>query len=235
MLDPPPSGIGAVDVEDLAMPGVRVPWTADPVLFKEAVAVGRRVVWLHTYGERYIDPAAARPPEAPRLAAGQRPLVARPIPSDPGGMPETVDYDATGKTLTVGAGAVLPVDPSVWEYEVSGVRVLRKWFGYRLRDRRDDEDREPDDRHSALDHMTSQTWPPEWTTELLELLNVLGLLVELEPAQALLLEQVVAGPLVTVGSLCEAGVLPVARSGRPAPKVPRSSQSRRTASLLDAQ
>lgn len=33
---------------DLVRPGLRVPLTADPVLFAEAVALGREVVWLHS-------------------------------------------------------------------------------------------------------------------------------------------------------------------------------------------
>jgi len=45
-------------------------------LFAEAAAIGREVIWLHTYGERFIDPAAGRPHTAPRMPAGQRPTVA---------------------------------------------------------------------------------------------------------------------------------------------------------------
>ena len=52
---------------DLVQPGLRVPLTRDPALFAEAVELGREVVWLHCYGERFFDPAAGRPKEAPRL------------------------------------------------------------------------------------------------------------------------------------------------------------------------
>ncbi|MGA9602425.1 MAG: type ISP restriction/modification enzyme, partial [Methylocystis sp.] len=43
---------------DLVRPGLRVPLTADAKLFAEAVALGREVVWLHCYGERFVDAAA---------------------------------------------------------------------------------------------------------------------------------------------------------------------------------
>ncbi len=53
---------------DLAQPGLRIPLTARPKLFAQAVEVGRRVIWLHTFGERYVDAKADRPPGPPRLA-----------------------------------------------------------------------------------------------------------------------------------------------------------------------
>ena len=38
-----------------------------PKLFAKAVELGRRVIWLHTFGERFADPKADRPPGPPRL------------------------------------------------------------------------------------------------------------------------------------------------------------------------
>lgn len=52
---------------DLIQPGLHVPLTADAKLFAEAVALGSEVIWLHCYGERFADPAAGRPKQAPRL------------------------------------------------------------------------------------------------------------------------------------------------------------------------
>ena len=45
---------------DLQTPGLRVPLTADARCFERAVAPGQRVLWLHTYGERCVDPDAGR-------------------------------------------------------------------------------------------------------------------------------------------------------------------------------
>ena len=53
---------------DLVRPGLRLPITADAELFERAVALGREVIWLHTYGERMVDEDAGRPPGPPRLA-----------------------------------------------------------------------------------------------------------------------------------------------------------------------
>lgn len=46
---------------DLVQPGLRVPLTADATLFTEAAVLGREVIWLHCYGERFHDAAFDRP------------------------------------------------------------------------------------------------------------------------------------------------------------------------------
>ncbi len=53
---------------DLSTPGLRVPLTADPALFREAADLGRRVLWLQTFGDRMADPAKGRPVGPPRVA-----------------------------------------------------------------------------------------------------------------------------------------------------------------------
>ena len=61
--------------EDLIRPGLRVPVTADATLFDRAVALGHEVIWLHTYGERFADPASGRPAAPPRMPKGQGPTI----------------------------------------------------------------------------------------------------------------------------------------------------------------
>src|SRR5207245_9323064 len=50
-----------------------------------------------------------------------------------------------------------------------------------------------------------ESWLPEYTTELLNVLNVLTMLVELEPQQADLLDRICGGPLVSETELKTAG------------------------------
>jgi hypothetical protein len=81
--------------------------------------------------------------------------------------------------------------------------VVRKWFSYRARNPR---------RHrpsSPLDARIAVGWRLTWTFELIDLLTVLHRLVDLEPAQAALLDHIVAGPQLTVTDLTGAGVFPV--------------------------
>jgi hypothetical protein len=192
--------------DDLRTPGLRVPLTADRDLFTEAAEIGRRVIWLHTFGERLADDKAGRPGGAPRVPGARRPRVIATIPDSEAEMPANIEYDSTGSTLIVGAGRITPVEPAVWGYEVSGLRVVKHWLERRKR--------EPEGRRSSpLDDIVSTFWEADWTTELLDLLNVLTLLVDLEPAQDLLLDRIISRPLVSVSDLIAAGVLPVITRG----------------------
>jgi len=78
--------------EDLSTPGLRIPFTANSELFRQAVEVGRKVIWLHTFGERMIDPAHDRPPRPPRLPAERRPVILKSgaISQSPEDMPDTL-------------------------------------------------------------------------------------------------------------------------------------------------
>ena len=178
---------------DLVRPGLRVPLTASAALFAEAARLGRAVIRLHTFGERF---ATEDPPALPRVAK-DGPVIPKDgaIPSTPEHFPDTFDYDPAKKRLAVGTGFIDNVPPAVWAYEVSGKQVLRQWFSYRKKNRERPQigDRRPP---SPLGDIQPDHWLPEYTSELINVLNVLALLVELEPQQASLLERVCAGPLI---------------------------------------
>jgi hypothetical protein len=198
---------------DLVRPGLRLPITADAALFQEAAALGREVIWLHCYGERFADPSAGRPAGPPRMAKGEGPTIPAEgmIPGAPEPLPDVMDYDPALKRLSIGKGFIDNVPEAVWDYEVSGKNVLRQWFSYRKRDRTRPiiGDRRPP---SPLDRIQPEHWPHEYTTDLMNLLHVLGRLVALEPAQAALLERLCAGPLITADRLAAEGAL----AGEPA-------------------
>jgi hypothetical protein len=192
--------------DDLSTPGLRIPFTADPKTFAAAVELGRTVIWLHTFGERLADPAQGRPAAPPRLPAPRRPNIpkAGAIPPAPAAMPDTISYDAAKKRLLIGTGYVENVEPGVWHYEVSGKQVLLQWFSYRKKNRERPiigDRRTP----SPLGNLQPDHWLAEYTTELINVLNVLGCLVDLEPAQAALLEKICTGPTITAAELRAAG------------------------------
>lgn len=188
--------------EELVTPGIRVPLTADPELWAEAVALGQQVVWLHTYGEAFTDPASDRPQSNIRYPAGdpRRPLNATALAAD--ALPDTISHNPATETLQVGTGSFAPVPAAVWEYDVGGMQVVKKWFSYRKAN--------PGGRRSSpLDPIHVDRWPHEWTGELNDLLTVLRRLVELEPEQEELLDRIVAGPQITVADLASADIFPV--------------------------
>ena len=142
-------------------------------------------------------------------------------------MPDTLGYDGGKHRLLIGHGYIDHVTPAMWAYEVSGKQVLTQWFSYRkwnrerpiLGDRR---------KPSALGEIQPDPWLPEYTTELLNVLNDLGLLIDLEPQQAELLERVCSGPLISSSELRRAEeVEPLAK-----PKRPRKTKNSETTALF---
>ncbi len=185
--------------KDLAQPGLRIPLTADAELFAEALKVGRRVIWLHTFGERFVDSKAGRPAGPPRLPKERAPFVPKEgaIPDAPDLMPDELGYELAKQRLKVGEGFIDNVPVAVWHYEVSGKRVLNQWFSYRKKNRERPiiGDRRPP---SKLGDLQPNHWLSEYTTELLNLLNVLALLVDLEKPQEKLLEGICDGSTLDI-------------------------------------
>lgn len=115
-----------------------------------------------------------------------------------------MSYDPATRRLSIGLGYVENVPKEVWEYEVSGKNVLRQWFSYRKRDRSRPVigDRRPP---SPLENIQPDHWLAEYTSDLLDLLHVLGRLVRLEARQADLLARICDGPLLSADELEAAG------------------------------
>lgn len=160
---------------------VRIPMTADRELFDEAVALGRDLLWRHTWGERFAPNKHAKLPEGRAVET----VVAS-------GMPESFSYDPDAEQLTVGNGVYAPVSSEVWGFEVSGLKVLPSWLGYRMKTRKGR-------KSSDLDDIR----PTRWTQskELLLLLSILEHTVEVAPQAADLLDRIVDGPLIRAADL----------------------------------
>ncbi|MFF9867073.1 type ISP restriction/modification enzyme, partial [Streptomyces sp. NPDC013953] len=192
--------------EELLTPGVRLPLTRDSALWHEAVQLGKRLLWASTYGERYADPEDGRPAgdvlfplgDARRLRYDQH--VGTEVPAE-------IRYAEMTGTLHLGGGHVSPVPAEVWHYDVGGMQIIKKWFGYRKAN--------PNSRKSSpLDDLHVESWPADWSRELMELLSVLRRLVDLAPVQQDLLDRVLAAPTITTADLEKVGILPVPDKGR---------------------
>ncbi len=155
---------------------IHIPVTAKSDLFQQAVALGRDLLWWHTWGERFA------PEGQPRLPEGHAKEL-RPVE----GMPDDFDYDPESQTLTVGTGAFAPVSEAAWNFEVSGLRVLRSWLGYRMKNRKGR-------KSSPLDDLRPTRWTQ--TKELLLVLSIIEHTIEATPKAAALLTQIVQGPLI---------------------------------------
>jgi len=187
---------------------VRVPLTRDGKLFTKAAEFGKTLLWLHTYGERLTAkdrPAGEVPEGKAKCMVG--------VSESEELYPNEFSYDEGSRTLHVGDGKFGPVEPEVFEFEVSGLKVVKSWLGYRMKER-------SGKKSSPLDDIRSQSWPRQFTRELLELLWVLEKTVEGHPAQKKILDAVLEGKLF------EANQLPaVPDAARQAPKVMRAVDS----------
>jgi len=175
--------------EELSIPGPRLPLTKDYGLFQQAVEAGKRLIWLHTYGERFI-PEGERPGQIPQGTARCR----RGIPTSPEGYPEIFKYGEAERILRVGEGEFIPVAPEVWNFSVSGLEVVKNWLDYRKK-------AGAGRRSSPLDEIRPERWTAQMTQELLELLWVLEHTLAAYPDLEAILEGVVQSECFTEDEL----------------------------------
>lgn len=197
-------------LDELDTPGPRIPLTSDPGLFAQMVEMGKNLLWLHTFGERFRDDGVRTdlsvPDEIEWIAPVRR-------------MPETLgdcQFDSASETLFVGDGTLAGVRDGVWQFEVSGLQVLRKWLGYRTvkgTGRAAGTDR-------PLDQIRPMNWHTDWHRELRELVYVLTATLDYLPAGTELLELICSGPLISALDLP-----PVQEHLRKPPKIRRGSEA----------
>lgn len=178
--------------DDLTVPGVRIPITADEALFNRVVDVGRRSIWYQTYGLRMKGSAkASSSTGSPRLPPDRAPRNVVRIPTSPAAFPNLMTYDEESQRLFIGDGAIDHVTPQMRDYNIDGVNILDKWFSYRKADRS-----RPiigDRRVSDLSKIQPDHWLDEYTRDLVDMLNVIGLLADLQTEQASLLSSAMSG------------------------------------------
>ena len=176
-------------VEELETHKLCVPITKNAVLFEQVRNVGARLLWLHTYGKRFVPSEFTTghvPPGATKCVKA--------VPSSPDDYPTEFLYDKTKLVLHVGSGEFKPVREDVYEFEASGLKVIQSWLKYRMK-------KGAGKKSSPLDDIRPECWTSQFTTELLELLWILTATVECYPEQAKLLEAVVESDCFQVSEL----------------------------------
>ncbi|MFN2468848.1 MAG: type ISP restriction/modification enzyme [Gaiellaceae bacterium] len=174
---------------ELEIPGPRVPLTRDGTRFDRGVELGRRLIWLHTFGERFI-PEGETEGRVPQGAA----RATQPVPGTAAGYPRSHSYDPEKRELHVGEGVFAPVAPEARAYSVSGLDVIGSWLDYRMKDG-------AGRRSSPLDAIRPETWPAQFTEELLQLLWMIEHTVALGPELDALLDEIVGGDLILAEEL----------------------------------
>lgn len=167
--------------EELSTPGPRLPVSKNASLFGKAAKLGCKLIWLHTFGNRMV-PKGKRAGEVPQGKA--RCLKA--IPQTEMAYPEESSYSAASKVIQFGAGRFGPVAPEIWEFEVSGLKVVQSWLAYRRHSG-------AGKRSSPLDKIRPSVWTARLTDQFLEMLWVLEHTVALYSDLQRLLEEIVKG------------------------------------------
>jgi hypothetical protein len=168
--------------------GPVVPLPRDPQVWLSGVESGHRLLDVLARGARGAD--------RPRLPGGRRPYVRAAVPP----RPDSLAYDHEEAALLLGStGRISPVPAAAWNFEVGGVRVLERWFEERTAGPT-----------GTLEAIGPRGWPPEWNSELLELVTVLALYAQ----EAL--GRPGPGTYETLGraDLGAAGILPVPPAAR---------------------
>ena len=173
--------------EELSTPGPRIPVTKKKDLFDQAVELGRKLIWLHTYGERFA------PKGEGDIPAGNAKCL-KAIPDVESAYPEEISYDTDKKEIHFGNGVFGPVAPVVYEFEVSGLKVVQSWLAYRRKSG-------AGKRSSPLDEIRPRLWTAQMTDEFLELLWVLEHTVAMFPDLKKLLKKIVSGPCFSAANL----------------------------------
>ncbi|NNB92524.1 hypothetical protein HJC10_00500 [Corallococcus exiguus] len=198
--------------EALKTPGPRVPLTRDPKLWNDAVDLGKELLWLHTYTERFRSSSNGRSSKLPKVSGLRWAKPVKEMPEKPSG----VTYDEKNQQLIVGDGIVAGVRKEVMDYSVSGMEVVWKWLGYRTAKGAG----RAASSSNPLDQIRATKWPDDWNDELIELLTVLTVTLDKHPAQGKLLDAICDGPIIP------ASELPAPSDAeRKEPKVPKASST----------
>ena len=174
----------------LQTPGPRVPLTSDPILFEAVVAHGERLIWLQTFGERFVG-------DEDRLPTSGLHWNAQPtrLPIDR----SEVIYNPQTEELRVANGVLVGLPSDVYAFEVSGMAVIPKWLGYRMVKLAG----KAASSKSPLDKIRPDSWSPAWSQELIEIVAALRESLAMLPQGVELLDAILVGPLISADDLPE--------------------------------
>lgn len=159
--------------EELSTSGPRIPITADESLFRSTAAMGRELISVQTYGDRFQADGPYR---------GECRCI-----KELSSVPDVIRYDQGSETLYFGDGSFAPVSKSVWEFSVSDFKPLQSYLKARTV-------KGSGKKSSPLDDIRPNQWTG--TVELLELIWLLEHSVKTGPRLDEILDKVAAGSLI---------------------------------------
>lgn len=185
--------------EELSVPTIRVPFTSDPTLWERAVNIGQRIIALSTADRTRV---ATNVPELSECASAVEWLEVHngdAIGERASHWLKLQDNNGVKNKLVVGGNVFTGVTQDILNYRIGNAQIVKKWLERRLST--------PYGKSmSPLDKVMPDEWEPEWSVELFKLLQTIEALIAIEGEQRILLEDVMAGELLTMQQLEKAGV-----------------------------
>jgi predicted helicase len=178
-------------IEELRIPGPRIPLTKDKKTFEKARDLGKKLINVHTFGEGMVPNGGTKG----AIATGKAKCV-KGVSGDEDKYPNEYEYDETTQSLLVGDGVFKPVSKAVFDYEISGFRPVHSWLGYRMRERTGKSS-------SPLDEIRPTSWTVEMTNELLQVLWTIERSLATVPELSANLDRIILSPLFTASELPE--------------------------------
>jgi hypothetical protein len=169
---------------ELENPGPRLPITNDIRLFKEMVFFGSQLLSLQIgepvpKSERLfkVDPFQGHWIEEPKAA---------PLNS------AALSFDANSALFSVGDGVFQGLNEEIWNFEVDGQKVVKRWLAYRTLKGAG----KSASSANRLDQVRITTWDSSWSKEFLDLCSVLHGTIQLKGQGSQILDKIVEGKLI---------------------------------------
>jgi hypothetical protein len=170
----------------LRTPGLRIPITADADLWTEAVTLGRRLISVQTFGERMSEDH--QPTPMPDLQWHS------PVTT----IPDNIrDVRHESESLHIGDGRLDGVPAEVWNYEISGMSVIRKWVGYRTAKGAG----RAASSTNPLERIRPISWNDDWHDELVEVVTAVNTTLSLKEEAKSLLHRILYGVTIPAADL----------------------------------
>lgn len=163
--------------------GPRLTITKNYSLFQKTAKIGKKLIFLHSWGERMKPTPNARIPDG--KAKCTEPILKK--------YPNQFKYGSG--TISIDGGEFGPVAPEIWNFEVSGFKPVQHWVKTRLY--------KGTGRRSAPMDETRPEWISDTTEELVLLLSIMEHTIAKFPTLNKCLDEILTGDLFTERELLE--------------------------------
>lgn len=176
--------------DELAESSPCVIFTKSEKTFKSVCALGKEIIFQSTAGNRAADLNEFGVSQKSLYRGKSKMMKA----SSTGAYPENWQYVEATQELHVGDAVFSNVSKNLMDFEVSGLRVVSSWLGYRMKT--------PSGRSSSpLDQIQAKGWTHDG--ELLDLLWLVEFMVNIEETAKTLLQQVIDGETIPAKALLD--------------------------------